>query len=849
MTSSTLQPGGVTLQVLAGRVIALFAVALVCNSTVALHSSALKSSGTAGSSVERPDGALETAYKALPLSFEANHGQTDPGVSFLARGAGYTVFLTPREAVLRLQHAPRRLTSHMSAASPFSTSAVTGPAAAGVLRMNLLNANPNPRIHGSNPLLAKANYLVGSDTDKWHVDVPTFSQVRYQDVYPGIDVVYYGNLGRLEYDFLVAPEAEPARIRLALHGARQARLDPEGNLVMELETGGELRWERPISYQELNGIRHSVASRYALVEEDDAFTLAFELGSYDRTRPLVIDPVLEYSTFLGGLGDEVIRGIAVDLDGHAYVTGETSSVTFPTFQHAFQSTVSGPGDVFVTKFNRDGSGMVFSTYLGGTQGDGGERIVLSEDDRGTQAYVLGATNSSDFPVTERAIQPALAGGWDAFVVALSPDGRTLVYSTYLGGSGDENIDGSGGIAVVDRNAYVSGSTDSTDFPTTPGAFQRINAGSNDAFVARLSPSGQRLMYSTYLGGEGYDWAQAIAVDPFGAAYVTGGTGSILFPTTANAFQRIPTDADNVFVTKVNREGTSLVYSTFLGGVACDTGTGIAVDDGGRAYVTGATMSSDFPTTRGAFQTQIDGSPRADFDAFVTKFNRTGTAVLYSTYLGGTGYDIGVAIDIDRDGSAYVVGNTTSTDFPIRNAFQATNRGNVDLFVTKLNPGATALVYSSYLGGLFEDESEGSGITVDQFGAVYVTGQTRSSDFPTTRHAFQRAFGGGFSDGFVAKVNGSSRPVDAHRCETDHEHDGYDRDDRYHGDEDGTGKGDVPYPTTGCSSTSRACGGRRRADLRPASPLATSQQPETRLDPCPIAPNFSRQPRRSLTDGA
>jgi hypothetical protein len=365
---------------------------------------------------------------------------------------------------------------------------------------------------------------------------------------------------------------------------------------------------------------------------------------------------------------------------------------------------------------------------------------------------------------------------------LSPDGRTLVYSTYLGGSGDENIDGSGGIAVVDRNAYVSGSTDSTNFPTTPGAFQRIYGGANDAFVARLSPSGQRLVYSTYLGGEGYDWAQAIAVDPFGAAYVTGGTGSILFPTTANAFQRIPTDADNVFVAKVNREGTSLVYSTFLGGAAGDSGTGIAVDDGGRVYVTGATMSSDFPTTKGALQTLAEGSPRADFDAFVTKFNRAGTAVLYSTYLGGTGYDVGVAIDIDRDGSAYVVGNTTSTDFPIRNAFQATNRGNVDLFVTKLNPGATALVYSSYLGGLFEDESEGSGITVDQYGAVYVTGQTRSSDFPTTRDAFQRASGGGFSDGFVAKVNGSSRPVDAHRCETNHEHDGYDRDDRHHGDD-------------------------------------------------------------------
>jgi len=710
------------------------------------------------------DARVSETYGKLPLHFEANRGQTHADVRFLARGPGYSLYLTPGEVVLLLArpNPDRKRNWHHDRQRRAARAQVISD----VIRMNLMGAAPAPLVTGLDELHGKANYFIGNDPAQWRTNVPTYAKVQYRNVYPGIDLVYYGNQRQLEYDFIVAPGADPKKIVLGFKGADKLAIDAQGELVLHA-AGGAIRQHKPVIYQEMDGVRTEIEGGYVL---KGAKRVGFQVAAYDHTRPLVIDPVLSYSTYLAGSGHDAGRGIAVDAAGNAYVTGLTLSNDFPTTPGAFQTTLaSGSTDVFVTRFNPTGSGLVYSTYLGGNSFDE-EAFGIAVDVDGN-AYVTGWTNSGNFPTTPGSFQPT--GGGDAFVTKLDPTGSALVYSTYLGGSGgDRGL----GIAVdAAKNAYVTGYTDSTNFPTSPGAFQTTFAGGGfygtDVFVTKLNPTGSGLVYSTFLGGSDDDLGHGIAVDADGNAYVTGFTASTDFPTTSGVFQSAhaggsahdccgggPYDA---FVTKLNPAGSGLVYSTYLGGSSVDVGIGIAVDASGHAYVTGYTGSSNLPITPGAFQSAFAGS----YDAFATKLNPAGSGLVYSSYLGGIGSDVGLGIAVDAGGNAYVTGNTNSPNFPTTpGAFQPTFVGgnfggggdsSGDGFVTKIGPTGSFLVYSSFLGGSNFDE--GRGIAVDAADNAYVTGVTNSPNFPTTPGGFQPAFVGGFSgpftlpDAFVAKI--------------------------------------------------------------------------------------------------
>ena len=671
-------------------------------------------------------------YGKLPLHFEANRGQTHRDVRFLSHGPGYNLYLTAGEAVLVL-------------------SRPAADAKRVALRMSLVGAAREPQVSGLDELPGKTNYFVDKDPAKWRTRVPTYAKVRYREVYPGIDLVYYGNQRQLEYDFVVAPGANPDKIVLGFTGVDKFEIDAQGELVLHT-TGGGLRQHKPIIYQEIDGARRNIDGRYVIKSRK---RVGFQLAAYDTTRPLIIDPVLSYSTYLGGsssgptcgCGNDEAFAVAMDNDGNAYVTGQTTSLDFPTTSGAFQTTHAFGKDVFITKLNSTGSALVYSTYLGGNDVDAGHGIAV---DANGNAYVTGLTTSTNFPTTPGAFLSVPGFG---FVTKLDPTGSTLVYSTYLGPS----TQGAGIAVDAQGNAYVTGQTGST-LPTTPGAIQPVfGGGPVDAFVMKLNPAGSGLVYSTYLGGSDVDFATGIAVDTSGNAYVTGPAGAG-FPTTPGAFQPASGGSNHAFVTKLNPDGSALVYSTYLGGNGSDFGAGIAVDADGNAYVTGGTTSTDFPTTPGALQPVITGGFGY---AFVTKLNPAGSALVYSSYLGGTnGSGMGVnnrgaGIAISAAGSAYVTGFTFSNNFPTTpDAVQPTFAGNWDAFVTILNPAGSALVYSTYLGGFNGDS--GTGIAVDAAGNAYVAGETGSSNFPTTPGAFQPFFHGGGGpnrsdgDAFVAK---------------------------------------------------------------------------------------------------
>ncbi|MDA2929354.1 SBBP repeat-containing protein [Acidobacteria bacterium AH-259-O06] len=713
------------------------------------------------------------AYGKLPLSFEANQGQSDPHVKFLSRGRGYTLFLTPTEAVLTLQKTVKSKAGNRRPTlrarlkddnRAFSIQTTT-------VRMQLIGANPGPQVTGLEELPGKVNYFIGNDPAKWRTNVSTYAKIKYRDVYPGVDVVYYGNQGQLEYDFVVAPGADPKTITLRFQGADTLEVDDQGDLVLHTG-GGEVRLQKPLVYQEVDGVRQEISGGYRLKGQHQ---VGFQLGLYDAATPLVVDPVLVYSTYLGGFGNEGGFRIAVDPEGNAYVTGGTNSTDFPT-ANALQPAYGGDFDAFVAKLNPTGSGLVYSTYLGGSGRENFSEFSeeaffagggIAVDPEGN-AYVTGFTSSTDFP-TANALQPAFGGGdFDAFVAKLNPTGSALVYSTYLGGSGnDQGL----GIAVdADGNAYVTGGADS-DFPTAnalqPPSRELTQLPQShflaDAFVAKLNPTGSALVYSTRLGGSEEDFAWGIGIDGAGNAYVTGATFSSDFPT-ANPLQPAFGGDIDAFVTKLDATGSALVYSTYLGGSGREnlseikegfiSAGDIAVDADGNAYVTGFTESIDFPTANPLQATCV--GVFGCFDAFVAKLNPTGSALVYSTYLGGSFDDNGSGIAVDADGNAYVTGFTDSTDcpsnfalscFPTANALPNGPFGSA-AFVAKLNPTGSALVYSTYLGSTGFDN--GSGIAVDADGNAYVTGDTDSTDFPTA-NPLQPAFGGGDVDAFIAKI--------------------------------------------------------------------------------------------------
>jgi len=712
------------------------------------------------------------AYGALPLSFEINQGQTNGRVKFLARSAGYLLFLTSTEAVMALDNpaAHRKGKENREARNRTDEgeSGEIGVAPArsnrearlianeneprpprSIVRMRLQGANPSPRIEGLEQLTATSNYFAGPDPAKWRTNIPSYNRVRYAEVYPGIDMVYYGDQRQLEYDFVVAPGSNPDVIQMTFAGIQSFEISRMGDLLLHTAQG-DIRQSKPVAYQEANGVREEVFASYV---PNGVGRVGFQLGAYDPARPLIIDPVLIYSSYLGGSGFDQGYAIAVDSLGNAYVTGKTAATDFPTTAGAFQTNYGG-GDAFVAKLNPAGSALVYSTYLNGASGNG-----IAVDSTGN-AYVTGEAGPTNFPTTPGAFQTSPMG-YDAFVTKLNPAGSALVYSTRFGGNLDDfgrgiALDGAG-------NAYITGWTvcrsTSCTFPTVNAFQSNYAGGTNDAFVTKIDSSGSALVYSTYLGGGKIingteDWGEGIAVDSAGSAYVTGYTYSPDFPVTAGAFDTARAGLD-AFITKFAPDGASLVYSTFLGGAGRELGQGIAVDAGGNAYVTGLTESFDspftsayegFPVTAGAFQ--IKGS----YDAFVTKLNPQGSALVYSTYLGGSaGVDRGWAIALDDAGCAYVTGDTTSSNFPTFNPIQAAYGGGLrDAFVTKLNATGSGLVYSTFLGGTLTDE--GRGIALNR-GDAYATGDTSSSDFPTAI-AVQANNGGGLNnhdDAFVVKI--------------------------------------------------------------------------------------------------
>jgi hypothetical protein len=694
----------------------------------------------------------QAAYGKVGMTFERNQGQTNEAVSFLAHGAGYTLFLTPAESVFVLRNSDcglrnengvhslseldrRHSGNNQQSAISNQQSTVCNPQS-NVLRMKLEGANSQPAISGLDELEGKVSYFIGSEPENWHTNIPTFGRVQYRGVYEGVDMVYYGNQQQLEYDFVVQPGADYQQIALAFEGANNVEVEgASGDLLLRV---GEttLRQHKPVVYQDVNGARKQVESGYEL---KSAGRIGIAVGAYDSQKPLIIDPVLAYSTYLGGSSLDIGNSIAVDSAGNAYVTGVTVSTNFPT-ANAIQPTRNTNFDAFITKFNVAGTARLYSTYLGGNGDDSGNGIAL---DSAGNAYMTGGTNSTNFP-TNNAIQNTKSTGPDAFVTKLNASGTALVYSTYLGAN---NVDNGLGIAIdTAGNAYITGGTFSTNFPTTAGAFDTADNPGLDAFVTKINALGTAHLYSTYLGGGGDEQGNGIAVDSVGNASVTGSTVSTDFPT-AQPIQ--PTNGggnNDAFVTKFDASGSGLVYSTYLGGTQNDRGNAIAVDSSGNAYVTGITSSSNFPSTHPPQPTYGGVS-----DAFVTKVSGSSGALIYSTFLGGNEEDNGKGITVDSDSNVYVTGSTVSIDFPTFNAIQSATNGSFDdVFVTKLDSAGPVIAYSTYLGGAQGDN--GNAIAIDSFGNAYITGFTDSSDFPTA-NAIQGAGGGGpgLSDAFIFKI--------------------------------------------------------------------------------------------------
>jgi uncharacterized repeat protein (TIGR01451 family) len=658
---------------------------------------------------------VSNSYGTIPLAFEANRGQTDDAVKFVSRGAGYTLFLTPTEAVLALRKSPE-------------------PGPATDVRMALVGANPSPHVVGRDATSAVSNYFVGSDRRTWRAGVPHYAKVEYRDVYPGVNLIYYGNQQQLEFDFVIEPGADPEQIALTFDGAKKLRIDDDGAAV--LETGsGDIRLRRPLIYQDIAGTRNEIQGGYVL---KDTQTIAFQLASYDREHPLVVDPVLVYSTYLGGSIADFASGIAVDQDGSAYIVGHTLSLDFPTTP-SVQPSCSAYGDetgtycddVFVTKLSPDGTSIVYSTYLGGLAEDIGNGIAV--DSTGS-AYITGSTRSADFP-TINAVQPVNRGDavyfWETFVAKLSPDGAALAYSTYLGG-GDHDF---GNAIAIDPegSAYVTGSTSSQNFPTVAPLQSWLNGGS-DAYITKLTPDGSAFVYSTYVGNQSTDMGHAIAVDWEGVAIA----GETVVPEAGFS--------NHAFVLKLSGTGSHVVYYRTLGVGAA---RGIAVD-GTFTYVTGTVVEGLEPV--GALQPL----PRGWGEAFVAKLDPGGRSV-YATYLGGSDIDGGTAIAIGPDGSCIIAGITASTDFPTVNPLQGPG-GDLDIFIATINPQGTELLFSTYLGGTGREtdgmggERPGPSLAVhssEPGTSMYVAGYTDSVDFPTA--APVQAEKRGFVGAFVARI--------------------------------------------------------------------------------------------------
>jgi Beta-propeller repeat len=674
---------------------------------------------------------LDRSFPLRPLAFERNDGQVNAQVKFLSRERGYTLFLTPAEAVMTL---PMRNAG--SGTPDFAPMGPGGhvrptPIKARVLRMRLVGANPAIKMSGEKELRGEVNYFIGNVPARWHTNIPTFAKVRLEQVYPGIGLVYYGDQGQLEYDFTVAPGADPNQVEMAFEGADKVTLDERGDLLVRVG-GQQLRWRRPRVYEVAGGERRDVPGTYRLTSRlgvagaDPTQLISFSVTGYDRAQPLVIDPDLVYSTYLGGsTGNEMVQAVTADAEGNAYVTGFTRSTDFPT-RKALQTVLRGESDAIAAKLSPTGD-LIYSTYLGGSGSENtfGPRSGIAVDAAGN-AYVIGSTDSQNFPVMN-PLQRYLRGVVDAFVAKLSPDGASLVYSTYLGGPGGNNSGGNWGMAIaVDHAGQASvGGTGAPGFPTTNALYSYAAHGG--AFLAKLTPRGDELAYSTYLGADS-DWVDAIAIDSLGNSFVCGATSDANFPTQNPAQSQWGGGRDG-FVLKINPSGSELLFSTYLGGSGNDMAEGVTLGQGGDVYIVLSTSSIDFPLTD-AFQLQ--GNMAA------VRMKPDGSSIAFSTYL-GTGNDSPAGVGTDQRGDLVVAGSRYSPDLP----------GEETGFVTVLKGDGSGLLFSS---SFFSPTSDSYvlGGTVDPTGNVYLAGYTGAQDFPVT-NAFQPALRGGF-DAFLAKLS-------------------------------------------------------------------------------------------------
>jgi len=741
-------------------------------------------------------GQLLESYGQLPLRFEANRGQFNRQVRFLGRERGYSLLLNATEAVFQFRDHTSKVKDQPGFAKSmpntpefFLNRTAPKPSRLASVRMKLVGANPSPSSEGLEPLPGKINYFIGSNPERWHMDISTFAKVAYRNIYPGVDLVWYVDKGQLKYDFIVAPGAEPSVIKLAFTGARKLEITADGDLVISA-AGRKLVQRKPVIWQYQNGQRKEVPGHFV---KSGRWRVGFEVLDYDSGRPLIIDPVLIYSTYLGGSGSENATGVAVDTLGNAYITGYTDSVDFPVTAGSFMTTrPAANGAAFVTKIDPTGRAIIYSTFIGDQTGTRANAIAV---DKNGNAHITGTTGSgndgqsSSFPTTPGAFQKMTAGS-TAFVTRLNASGNDLIYSSYIGNygalrNGDYGSLGYGIAVDAVGGIYLTG-TAAANFPTTGNAFQCNYAGGDvasgragDVFVAKFDPSksgADSLAYSSYLGGAhplgSGDVGSAIAVDSLGMAYVTGYTASPNFPVTLGAFQTslgagncaptTPNFCPDAFVAKFNFSAAtpkdSLVYSTYLGngptvtncgnnsgaGCASDSATGIAVDSNGQVYVTGPSTSANFPVTPGA----LNLAPADNgFGIFVTKLNQTGAGLVYSARINVNQTSTGIAIDSTEN--AYITGYHDGPLSITPDAFQKDLRG-INAYLIKLNSTGSALLYATQLGGGRPvGASRATGIAVDPIGDAYVVGYTNSANFPT-RFPVQADYGGGSSDAFLAK---------------------------------------------------------------------------------------------------
>ena len=669
---------------------------------------------TGQSLAPRPEYARVADFGRLPLYFIPNRGQRDSRVLYYASASRYTLWLTERSLVF---DAPRGV-------APGEKSGRD------IARLEFLGANAGAKIVTSDPSDYTVSYFESDDPEGRRAGLPTSRAITYQGLYDGIDLKVYGVEREVEYDWIIKPGADPGRIRMAYRDVEKTRIAGEGNLVIETALG-VMTHRKPSAYQVIDGRRVAVEAAFIAIQKNE---YGFKLGAYDPARELVIDPyVIVSSTYLGGGHKDMGISIAIDTSGAVYIAGYTESGDFPPSSTSFRK------DAFVTKLSLDGQSLVYSVFLSASRS---ANACLAVDEAGA-AYLVGQTNSSRFPV-KNAFQPMYGGGdYEGFIAKITPNGKNLVYASFLGGSSKDEC----GYIAVDKKgaAYITGYTQSSDFPVKK-AFQAHEAGPCDAFVSKVAPDGKSLVFSTYLGGSHSDYGYSIAIDAAGAIYVAGETSSPNFPIK-NAYQKTPKGHMDLFLSKLAADGQSLVYSTYWGSPNYDTYGRVVVDNLGNAYLYGMS-TGNIAMKKGFQKVRKDAA-----DLILAKFAPDGLDIVFSTYLGGTGQETGRGVTVDAEGAVYLTGSTASSDFPLKNACQSVKKGLYDAFVSKIAPDGKSLVFSTFLGGNYWDFSYA--VLVGSGGDIYVTGQTNSLDFPVVE-PYQDEYRGGDYDAFVVKYSEGSQ---------------------------------------------------------------------------------------------